>query len=270
MKDKVVLITGVSSGIGKAVAAYLHSLDYKLYGGIRTHPGNSKSAYPQVFLDVTDDASVRKAVTSVYEREGRIDVLINSAGFALAGPVEETTVEEVTQQMNTNFLGAFRLCKAVLPIMRVNQSGTIINISSIGGICSLPFQGLYCASKFALEGLTEALRMEVTGFGIRVVLIEPGNFSTMLTRNRKKITNSSKDSVYREKFSRALRIVEKEELGGEHPDVIASLVHRIIKKSSPGLRYTTGPLKEKLIVPLRRILPYSAIEYIIKKHYEQI
>jgi len=270
MKKKVVLITGASSGIGKAAAEYLHKLDYQVYGGSRNSLVNNTSIFSQLFLDVTDDSSVRKAIATIYEKEGRIDVLVNSAGFGIAGSVEETTVEEVNLQMNTNFLGAFRLCKAVLPLMRINQSGIIINISSLGGICSLPYQGFYCASKFALEGMTEALRMEVSEFGIRVVLIEPGNFNTLFTRSRKKINNSSKDSVYQMKFSRALRIIEDEELGGENPEKIASLIHRIIQKSSPGLRYTTGPFVERLIVPLRNILPFRVIEYILKKHYDQL
>ena len=267
---KVVLISGASSGIGKAAAEYLHKLDYKVYGGSRNNPINNKPLFSYIFLDVNDDSSVRKAITTIYEKEGRIDVLVNSAGFGIAGSVEETTVEEVNMQMNTNFLGAFRLCKAVLPLMRNTKSGIIINISSIGGICSLPYQGFYCASKFALEGMTEALRMEVSEFGIRVVLIEPGNFNTVFTQNRKKIKHSSKDSVYQSKFARALRIIEDEELRGENPEKIASLIHRIIQKSSPKLRYTAGPFLERLVVPLRNILPFRTIEYILKKHYEQL
>ena len=185
---KVVLITGASSGIGKTCADYLEALGHKVYGASRSlgHKSSSEviteeirgKGWIRVGMDVTNEKSVEQGVAHILKAEGRLDAVINSAGYGISGSVEDTAIEEAYSQFETNFFGVLRVCRAVLPIMRKQKSGCIINMSSIAGIISLPFQGLYCASKFALEGMTEALRLEVKPFGIHVVLIEPGNFRT--------------------------------------------------------------------------------------------
>ena len=266
---EVVLVTGSSSGIGHATAEYLHLKGYCVYGASRYKKDIKNDSFNQIHMDVTDINSITQAIEFIIKKERKIDVLINSAGFGIAGPIEETSEEEILSQFNTNFLGTFRLCKAVLPHMRKRNSGKIINISSLAGISSLPFQGFYSASKFALEGMTEALRMETSEFGIRVVLIEPGNYNTRFTQNRKK-TLPIENSIYKTAFNNALQIIENEEQNGPTPEKIAQLILKIIKKSKPRLRYKIGPFKEIVFTSLKNILPFSLYEYLLKQHYRLV
>ncbi len=182
--QRVAIITGVSSGIGLACASKLAQQGIRIYGLSRRAPEATISNLTYIRTDVTDDASVASAVRTVLLHESRIDILINNAGFGIAGAIEDTSVEEAKRQLDVNLLGALRLTTAVLPTMRAQQSGYILNISSIGGLIAIPFQGLYSASKFALEGLTESLRLEVRSLGVRVVLIEPGDHRSAFTENR--------------------------------------------------------------------------------------
>src|SRR5579872_2559800 len=180
-ENRVALVTGASSGIGRACAELLAARDFRVYGASRHPlPGSSFESLP---MDVRDEESVTAGIASIVQREGRLDVIVNNAGIAIAGAVEDTSVEEAKDQFDVNFFGALRVCRAVLPVLRDQRSGTIVNIGSIGGLIALPFQGLYSASKFALEGLSESLRLEVAPFGIHVVLIEPGDQQTPLTEN---------------------------------------------------------------------------------------
>jgi len=183
MNSRVVLVTGASSGIGRACAAHLASRGYRVFGAQRSAP-DSAGPIEMLRMDVNDDASVHAATSYILKTAGRIDALVNNAGYALMGSVEDTSIEEARAQMETNFFGALRVIRAVLPAMRQQGSGYIINISSLAGVLGLPFSGLYSASKFALEGMTESLRLEVRGFGIKTVLIEPGDFSTQLPAKR--------------------------------------------------------------------------------------
>jgi NAD(P)-dependent dehydrogenase (short-subunit alcohol dehydrogenase family) len=171
------------------------------------------------------------------------------------GAVEDISIDEARAQLETNFFGALRVCRAVLPIMRQQGGGYIINISSLGGIVGLPFSALYSASKFALEGLSEALRMETWSFGIRVVLIEPGDFHSNFTAVRRFAKGSASNPAYREAVERARIAQEKEELNGPQPDPIARLVERILNKKNPGVRYSVGMLSQRIVVPLKRFLP---------------
>lgn len=269
MDQKVVFITGASSGIGKITANYLHKQGYIVYGGSRKPEKNGNDSYNPIKLDVTSDISVKQSVSTIHKKEGRIDVLINSAGYGIAGPIEETSIEEINSQLNTNFLGVIRLCKAVLPLMRMKRRGLIINMSSLGGISSLPYQGHYCASKFALEGMSEALRMEVAEFGIHVVLIEPGNYHTGFTQNRKN-TITGEESAYKKSFKNAIQIIENEEINGPTPQKIAHVILKIIRNSKPRFRYKTGLFKERFFISLKSVLNYNLYEYLMKKHYRLI
>ena len=238
----VVLITGASSGIGHACAAYLAARGNTVYGASRS------ALVPEgvipLRMDVTDDLSVRDACRLVLEREGRIDAVVNNAGMGIAGPIEDTPIEEVRRQFDVNFFGVVRVCRAVLPAMREARSGAIINIGSIGGLIAIPFQGLYSASKFALEGFSEALRLEARPFGIRVVLIEPGDHPTSFTGNRR--VAAAPGAAYRESLEHAVARMSKDEQSGPPLDGVARLVEKVIRARNPRLRYTVGPFPQRV------------------------
>ena len=267
MSDKrVVLVTGASSGIGKCCAEYLSLRGYQVYGTSRKEVRNSGS-YQMIRMDVTEESSVKEEIEHILDHESRIDVVVNNAGVALIGSMEDASIEEVKWQMEANFFGALRVSKAILPTMRNQGAGHIVNISSIGGLIGLPFQSAYCASKFALEGAMESLRMEVGPYGIQVVLIEPGDFKTDLTGNRKKATASRENGVYGNRMAKALQVVESGEYNGPGPDVIGRLVHKVINKKSPRLRYTVGNFSQRIAVPLKKILPTALFETLMSNHF---
>jgi short-subunit dehydrogenase len=265
---KVVLITGASSGIGKACASHLASLGHTVYGTSRKG-GDAIGSVRMIPMDVTDDRSVADGVDRVVRAEGRLDALLNNAGYGIAGAVEETSIREAQQQFDTNFFGMFRLTKAVLPRMRERRSGLIVNMGSIGGLISIPFQSFYCATKFAIEGFTEALRMEVRGFGVRVALIEPGDHQTNFTRSRIRTQESQKEgSAYRPAFEKALGVMERDEQNGPSPDGIARRVAAILSDRSPALRHPVGMFLQRFAVTLKSALPGGVFESIIRSTYK--
>ncbi len=277
--QRVVLITGASSGIGKACACHLSGKGYRVYGTSRraSWPSDAsmeKTEQPGTFqlipMDVTSDESVKQGVQWILEREGRLDVVVNNAGYGLAAAVEDTELEESKAQMETNFFGVVRVCRIVLPIMRRQGGGYLVSISSIGGLIGMPFQGLYSASKFAIEGLIESLRAEVKPYGIRVVLIEPGDFHTGFTANRRKTRSAQLGTVYTTRFAKALGVMEADETHGPSPEQIGYLLERIITKKSPRLRYMIGPVSEKLVVGLKKILPSRLFEWAIMMYYQRL
>ena len=264
---KVVLITGVSSGFGKATAEILVSKGYKVYGISRKQNTDQNPNIKALQADVTDKDSVHKAVTSVIEAEGRIDVLINNAGMGITGSIEDASPEDINLQMNTNFTGYVNMIQAVLPVMRKQGGATIINTSSIGGLMGLPYQGFYSASKFAVEGLSEALRMELAPYNIKIVVIQPGDFFTNFTANRKPSGNSKPESAYQSQFQKTLSIIEKDEKGGLPPDFLARKVARILEQKNPCSHYIIATLEQKFAVVLKRILPGSWFSKILSSHY---
>jgi NAD(P)-dependent dehydrogenase (short-subunit alcohol dehydrogenase family) len=265
--QRVVLITGVSSGIGLACAVYLAGRGFRVYGASRRAGSSNLANVTLLTADVTDDRSVEQAVATVLEREGRLDIVVNNAGMAIAGPVENTSSEQARAQFEVNFLGVLRVCRTVLPVMRRQRSGYIVNIGSIGGLIAIPYQGTYSASKFALEGLSESLRMEVRPFGIRVVIIEPGDHKTGLTGNRKLAGAPGEIDAYRASFEAALAKTQHDEQGGPGPEPIARLLERVVNQPNPRLRYTIGPAPQRAAIWLKRLLPYSILEYIMRTYY---
>jgi NAD(P)-dependent dehydrogenase (short-subunit alcohol dehydrogenase family) len=274
----VVLVTGASSGIGKACAEFLFARGCRVYGTSRHAPravveARTSDLAPllrMIPLDVTSDESVAAAIGIVLACEGRIDAVVNNAGFGIAGAAELTAIDEAREQFETNFFGTVRVCRAVLPAMRQRGSGRIVNISSIAGQIGIPFQAFYSASKFAIEGFTEALRMEVAPFGIQVVLVEPGDFRTGFTAARRMARGADgnpQGSPYGERQAKALAVMEHDETHGAKPRAVARLVHRIITTRSPGVRYAVGPVSEKLALILKRLLPSRLLSWGIAKYY---
>lgn len=271
-KKKVVLITGASSGFGRATACHLAERGYWVFGTSRVPesvelPATAawKGKLKIIQMNVGFENSVRHAIDSIMRRAGRLDVVVNNAGIGIAGSIEDTTVEEAKAQFETNFFGVHQVCRLVLPIMREQGKGLIINISSLGGLVGLPFQAFYSASKFAVEGFTEALRIEVKPFGIKVVLIEPGDFHTPFTVHRRVVGNSHGNSVYQERFERALKAQEDSERKGGPPELVARLVERIITKGSPKLRYKVGP--SSTLVGLKKFVPQRVVEFAVRSAY---
>ena len=209
-----------------------------------------------------------RLVAEIAEREGRIDVLINNAGMGIGGALELATDEEIDLQMGTNFMGCVNMCRAVLPVMRRQREGKIVNLSSIGGVMGLPYQGFYSASKFAIEGFSEALAAEVKGFGISVSMVEPGDFATGFTASRRNSEATKNDPDYGPIFSRSLGLIEKEENGGLKPEVLAQRIARIVDCRRPAMRYVVANLEQWASVALKRIIPGRWMVDILRDYYK--
>jgi len=264
--SKVILVTGASTGIGRACAQYLGSRGYRVYGSSRRASPEpvETGSFRMIRMDVADSPSVVRGVDEILRTEGRIDAVFNNAGVHIVGPIEALSLEDIEASFQTNCIGAMRVCKAVLPSMRSQGGGSIINMSSAGGIIALPYQGAYSGSKFALEGMTEALRAEVRHFGIRVSLIEPGDIRH---QDCHKEASSAKD--YEPYLSNALRVGWSDEEKGYDPEKIGPLVERILSSPRPRLRYTFGPAYQSAAILLkRRLLPDRLGTWAIGAYYK--
>lgn len=254
MKPKIILITDSSRGIGEAVFHHLKSLGHKVYGSSRS----SGQGIDHFQLDVTDPVSCQKVINSIVEKEGRLDVLINNAGYHLTGACLENSLEELQSQMELNFFGAVHMIRASLPIFLRQKSGNIINMSSLGGLLSLPFTSAYNASKFALEGYTEALRLELLPLGIYVSNLEPGyvNSGTIEQSIGAPQISMKPFSKYREILHKKM---ESESFNGSSKHTIAKTIEGILKDKKPSFRYKIGGMSKFLPV-LQRILPDRSFE----------
>lgn len=264
----VVLVTGASSGLGNATATFLAKKGYAVYGTSRdpdARPRRADEFFELLRMDASDDDSVSEAVAYVVAREGRIDALVCNAGMGIAGPIEETPAFEAAAQMDVNFLGVVRVVGEALPTMRA-YGGKILIVGSMAGRVGMPFQGFYAASKFALEGYVESLRMELVDYPVHVAIIEPGDFRTGFTASRRRAETAA-DSPYRASFERVMRVVEEGERAGCEPIVMARLVHRLMGKKSLRVRYEAGSRSDRLAMRLRRVLPASAFERLFAAHF---
>jgi NAD(P)-dependent dehydrogenase (short-subunit alcohol dehydrogenase family) len=266
MERAVVLVVGGSSGIGRACAVELAGRGHSVYGSSRD-PGFRPAEFAPIQLDVRDAGSIGRAVAQLVQIESRIDVVVNSAGYGLAGAVEDTSFEEAHAQMDTNFYGVLRVCQAVIPQMRRQRSGLIINVSSLAGVMGLPFQGIYSASKFAVEGLTESLRQEVRPFGIQVTSLQPGDVCTAITDNRVICRQASSASSYRPAFERTMAIVASSERNGASARVVARRAAALLHVGRPDVRYTAGPFSQRLSAQLKRVLPGRLFERFIMAYF---
>src|SRR5215468_1305164 len=237
--QKVVLITGASSGVGQSTARLLSQNGYKVFGTSRNPAAAAGTPNVRMLaLDVTSDDSVTACVNAVANDTGRIDVLVNNAAYELAGALEETSLEEAKAQFETNFFGVVRMVKAVLPYMRQQQQGQIINVSSLSGVSSIPFMGIYSASKFALEGYTDALRLEVSPLNIQVSLTEAGFLKTPMMNKRRVSTAQLKEyDTWRHRAFNAIRDEEQKAPGAV---LVSQTILRIVSSKKPRLRYLIG------------------------------
>ncbi len=264
--QKTILITGASSGIGQACARHLLAKGWRVYACQRSAPldADLQAGLRFVPMDVTDDASVAQAIAKILAEAGIIHALLNNAGFAIAGAIEDTSMEEARAQMETNFFGVLRVCRALAPIMRAQGHGHLVTISSLAGVIGLPFSGLYSASKFALEGLCESLRFELRPFGVRVALIEPGDFDTALPANRRRAAAAGPNSAYSARFEASQKAQAADEAKAPKPHLVARVLERILAQRRPKLRHVVGAAGQTIVVPLKRLLPQAWFEAVLR------
>lgn len=261
----VILITGITSGFGKAMAEKLSSQGHKVYGTHRKEVEHIPGV-TYIKAEATDDAQVEAAVRQVIDAEGRIDVFNNNAGMGIGGPLELSSLEDASRQMDVNWMGMVRFLHHVLPQMRRQGGGKILCFSSIGGLIGLPYQGLYSASKFAIEGYCEALRLEVRDFGIKVILIEPGDFATNFTAQRKSVATEQAAAIY-PSYERSLKGIEKDEMTGLKPEFLAEKVAKILTRRNPRYSYIIASPLQKLAVLAKTILPRRLFYWILSLYY---
>lgn len=268
MNSKVVLITGGSSGIGKSIGLFLKTKGFIVYGTTRKlNKQASFTAFEFLEMDVTAVDTIQSAVSEVIEREGKLDVLINNAGIGITGPIEETPHEEILKVFNTNFNGPLHMTKAVLPQMRKQQSGLIINITSIAGYMGLPYRGVYSATKGALSLITEALRMEVKDFGIHITNLAPGDFVTNIASGRYH-SPILEASPYKTQYNSTLDLINEGVHDGEDPILVAHTVLKIINTKKPKVHYKVGTFMQKFSLFLKNALPDKVYEKLLLNHYK--
>jgi short-subunit dehydrogenase len=264
---KVVLITGASSGIGKAAAEFLSAKGFRVYGTGRNPKNNENNGYSLLPLDVTKPETISLAINLILEKEGRLDVLVNNAGMGITGPIEDTPTSEMRKVFETNFFGAIDVMKAVLPQMRKQKSGTIINVTSIAGYMGLPYRGVYSATKGALDLVSESIRMEVKAFGIQIATIAPGDVATNIAAGRYH-TPVFDNSAYKEKYQLNLDLMDSHVDSGMNPIKMAEKIYYIINLKQPKVHYRVGAFMEKFSILLKKILPSTRYEKLLMNHYK--
>ncbi|WP_159802149.1 SDR family oxidoreductase [Flavobacterium sp. MK4S-17] len=267
MDKKVVLITGGSSGIGKAIGNFLTDKGYEVYGTSRNPQNAGPSVFPLIALDVRNTESIKAAVAEVIQRSGKIDVLVNNAGVGITGPLEEMPAEEIKNNFETNLFGPIEVMKAVLPHMRGQGRGLIINITSIAGYMGLPYRSVYSASKGALELITEAMRMEVKQFGITITNIAPGDFATNIA-DRRYHAPLVKGSPYEKAYGKTLELMNTHVDSGSNPQQMAEAVYAVMKTPNPDVHYKVGAFMQKFSIVLKRVLPDKMYEKLLMNHYK--
>ncbi len=265
--QRVVLITGGSSGIGKSVGEFLQEKGYKVYGTSRNPQNVQGSKIPLVAMDVRDAESIKTAVAQIITEVGRLDALINNAGVGITGPLEEIPASEIKNNFETNLFGPIEVMKAVLPQMRSQKYGLIINVTSIAGYMGLPYRSVYSASKGALELITEGLRMEVKGFGINITNIAPGDFATNIAAGRYHAP-LIKGSPYEVPYGNTLNAMNEHVDGGSNPMEMAEAIYAIMKTPNPNVHYKVGAFMQKFSIVLKRLLPDKVYEKLLMNHYK--
>ena len=265
--SKVVLITGGSSGIGKCVGEFLTQKGFKVYGTSRNPEKYKDSKFIILQLVVNDNATIKKTIETIIANEGKLDILINNAGAGITGPIEETPEKEMKANFDTNFFGPINVIKVVLPQMRVQHSGLIINVTSIAGYMGLPYRGIYCASKGALELITEAFRMELKDFNIEMTNVAPGDFATNIEAGRYHVPLMD-DSPYKKPYSNTLELMNEHVDSGSYPNMMAEAIFKIINSKNPKGHYKVGEFMQKFSIVLKRVLPDKVYEKLLMNHYK--
>lgn len=265
---KVVLITGASSGMGLETAVYLNNMGYKVYAAARRIERMKefkKLGIIALYLDLTEEESIRRLVDSVFNADGRIDILINCAGYGLYGSLEDVSLNEAKKQMEVNVFGTARLTQLVVPVMRKQKDGKIVNVSSIGGKLVGPFGLWYHVSKFGLEALSDALRIEVKPFGIDVVIIQPGGIQTewgdIAMGN---LVKSSQESAYQGAILKVVESNRQHQRNYSSPSIIAKLIFKAVRAKKPKIRYHAGYMAGFLLF-IRKVVPDKIIDKMISK-----
>jgi len=262
---KVILVTGACTGLGRAFCERLHHEGHVVTGTCRD-PWSQPEGWHLIRLDVTDDASVQAVVDDVIKRHGRIDVLVNNAGVGIEGALEDTGPDIAQKALDTNLIGLHRMCRAVLPHMRAQGSGLIINISSMLAGFGMPYRAFYSATKAAVDRYSEGLRGEVRPLGIRVVVVEPGGYRTNIHHARLRPKRASK--VYRSRYHKAMAVLEKDEEQALHPDGCAQVLARIVTMEDPADLYRPGQFGARLGILLHALLPRRLFERLLRSRYE--
>lgn len=263
---KTVLITGASSGLGKGIGEYLADKGYRVYGTSRKSSKEPGKLH-MLEMDVNKKETIEAAVAKIKKETGTIDVLINNAGLGLAGVAEHLQKEDLEKVFQTNVFGLLQVCQEVLPVMREQKNGLIINISSIGSEMGLPYRGGYSASKAAVDRLTEAMRMEVKQFGISACIVQPGDIQSNINANR--VTSPVPEgSPYKAKFDIAHQGMNEGVTGGMDPLAFGPVIEKIINSKNPKVYYRVGKPTEKLSILIKRTLPGGQFEKILMKHFD--
>jgi len=265
---KVVVVTGASSGLGRVTADYLSKKGFTVIGTCRNpNTYDLPSDYTLFPLDLNNQESIVSCIASIIKQEGRIDVLINNAGQGITGPVEELELTALRAHFETNFFGPLAVMQSVLPLMRKQKGGLIVNITSIAGSMGLPFRGGYSASKGALQLLTEAVRMEVKSHKIKLVTLAPGDYATDIA-SRRYHEPLKKDSPYYAPYKFSLETMDSHVDQGNDPIEVAKKLHQIILTTHPKVHYRVGPFMQKLSIFLKKILPDTIFERLLQNHYK--
>jgi short-subunit dehydrogenase len=263
---KVALVTGASSGIGKETAKLLVQKGYTVYGAARRLEKMSdlkESGISLMEMDVTNDSSMVKGVNEILQNESRIDLLVNNAGYGSYGALEDVPISEAKYQFEVNIFGLARLTQLVLPTMRKQHSGTIINVSSIGGSIGEPHGSWYHATKFAVEGLSDSLRMELKQFGINVVIIKPGAIITEWAGiSRENLIKVSGNTDYKTLANRHAKMLASADKFGSKPIIVAKTIVKAAIAKRPKTRYATGG-GAKIILFLRKILSDKMFDRVV-------
>ncbi|MBB3821069.1 short-subunit dehydrogenase [Xanthomonas arboricola] len=263
-KHPVALVTGASSGIGLAAATHLAAAGYTVYGTSRRGADAGQRGFPVLALDVTDDASVQAAIADLHAREGRIDLLVNNAGIGITGAAEESSIEQVRALFETNVHGVVRVTNAVLPLMRAQGGGRILNVGSALGFIPAPFSAYYSATKHALEGYSESLDHEVRGFGIRVAVIEPAATKTSfeastVPSDRPLAIYDALRASYQRTYDTAMAVADTAES-------VAETIVLAARDQRPKLRYPSGKAARQITFA-RRFLPRSVLDKVLHKQF---